>query len=361
MIMNFPMTKTVLIFIFSIICLICENQHTVQAQTVTIVGTAHLNQLEKAPNHMQLERAVNAMSMFDPTQVCIEVMSGERIEVLDADPSRHGTLLRYFASDIVRAGSEQQRRLEIRPSDARKEAREMVEKWDQLSGEDRGRLIQLQMAGFEFYSAVLSWSYLTKEEKEDISAKMGKQTRDILQRRLKSNFEVLTLAIPLAKKAGLHELCYADSAEDEVTGTVSAHGIGLDKILEKEEVKNKFVELNAYSNSLWQPESGPDALVRMLIEYNSEEYAATDRKLQWETLHDLDNEKGASIRRLMYWHARSSEINAELYRALGQGPDERVLFIVGAAHRPFNEAALRSQPWIKVKPATDLFNEFLEQ
>lgn len=349
------MIKTLLKLLPAILYLSFANQNIAQAQTVTIVGTAHLNQLEEAPNKIQLERAVNAMSMFEPTQVCIEVMSGERIEMLNVDPSRHGTLLRYFASDIVRAGSEQQRRLEIRPSDARDEAKKMVEKWDRLSGEDRGRLIQLQMAGFEFYSAILNWSYLTEKEKEDISAKMGRQTRDILQRRLKSNFEVLTLAIPLAKKAGLHELCYADSAEDEVTGSVSAYGIGLDKILEKEGVKNRFAELEAFQSPLWQPESGSDALVRMLKEHNSEEYAAADRELQWEALLNFDNAKGASIRRLLYWHARNSEINAELYRALAQGPDERVLFIVGAAHRPFNEAALRSQPWIEVMPAVELF------
>jgi len=46
--------------------------------------------------------------------------------------------------------------------------------------------------------------------------------------------------------------------------------------------------------------------------------------------------------------------HGELFRALAQGPEERVLFILGAAHRPFTEAALRAQPWIDVKPVKTL-------
>jgi len=359
--MNSHMIKILSVLLLTILFLGSANKNIAQAQTITVVGTHHLAGLKNAPSKIQFEYAINAMSAFEPTQVCVEVMSGERIEMLNADPSRHGTLLRYFASDIVRVGNEQQRRLEIRPSDARKEAQQMGKRWDELNGKERGRLIQLQMAGFVFYSAVLNWSYLTEEEKETISTQMGKQTREILQQRLKSRSEIVTLAIPLAKKTGLHKLCYADSLEDEVAGTTRAVSLGMDEIMQSEKVQNIVAKLGAYFSESWQPESGPDALVHMLKEYNSEVYAATDRKLQWDGLHDSDNEQGATNARLMHWHARNSEINAELYRALAQGPDERVLFIVGSSHRPFNEAALRSQPWIEVKPAIDLFNEYLGQ
>lgn len=49
--------------------------------------------------------------------------------------------------------------------------------------------------------------------------------------------------------------------------------------------------------------------------------------------------------------ARTAEISAELFRAPARGPDERVLFIVGSAHRPFTEADLRAQPWVEVVPS----------
>lgn len=92
----------------------------------------------------------------------------------------------------------------------------------------------------------------------------------------------------------------------------------------------------------------------MLRFFNSDAFAEQDRRLQWETLRVLDNEAGAFHRRLMYWHARTAEISAELYRALAQGPEERVMLIIGSAHRPFSESELRSQPWIEVLPAKTL-------
>ncbi len=58
----------------------------------------------------------------------------------------------------------------------------------------------------------------------------------------------------------------------------------------------------------------------------------------------------------MYWHVRTAEISAELFRALAKGPAECVVFIVGAAHRPFTEADLRAQPWVEVTPARELLD-----
>jgi hypothetical protein len=328
---------------------------TTAAQTITIVGTSHLNHLTESPTTEQLDKAIEAMAAFEPTQVCVERMGGERIEMLHADPSRHGRLLESFVSRTVRMGEEMQRRLAIRPADARFEAEELIEQWDELDVMERGRLIGLQIAGFEFVSAVLNWSYLTPENRETVSRMLGTRSVESLNNAMVGRNEIFSLAVPLARKAGLHQMCFADSLEDEVAGVAHIRRLGYDEISQNEEFQNRIEELRAFLNRSWQPESGPDALVQMLKEYNSEKWAATDRELQWETLHMFDNEKGATIGRLMYWHARTSEINAELYRALARGPDERVLFIVGSAHRPFNEAALRSQPWVEVKPAVELF------
>ncbi len=84
----------------------------------------------------------------------------------------------------------------------------------------------------------------------------------------------------------------------------------------------------------------------MLRFFNGDEFTELDRRLQWETLVEFDNEAGAFRRRLMYWHARTAEISAELFRALAKGAEEQIMFIVGAAHRPCTEADLRAQPWV---------------
>ena len=332
-------------------------------QTITVVGTAHLTGLDQPPNAEQLARTVDALSAFDPTQVCVERMSGERIEVLMADPERNAMTLRPetagrpIATIIVPTGVEMQAMLEKRPADARDDAERLVARWDDLDTAGRLRVIGLQLAGYEFHSAVLNWSYLDDAERNKAAEKLGAHVEDRLEAAFHSVHEVYSLGVALARKAGLHQLCTADSQEDETRGMQVARAYGGEALLEGTEVRARIDSLRERSAQAWQPESGPHALTAMLRFYNSDEFAEIDRRLQWETLRELDNEAGAFQRRLMYWHARTAEISAELFRALAKGPDERVIFIVGAAHRPFTEADLRAQPWVEVKSASMLLKE----
>lgn len=330
----------------------------VVAQTITVVGTRHLTGMEQPPSAEQLAHTIEALSAFEPTQVCVERMSGERIEALVADPARHGATFqskwhgRPLASIIVPTGVALQLLLERRPADAREEASELLVRWDELDTADRIRAIGLELAGFEFHSAVLNWSWLEEAERDEARDELGSDIAEALDEALASVHEVYSLGVPVARKAGLHELCTADSQEDETAGMLAALQRGGEAVLEDPRVTARVDELLARSEEAWRPESGAGALTAMLRFFNSDEYAELDRRLQWETLREFDNEAGAFERRLMYWHARTAEISAELFRALAKGPEERVLLIIGAAHRPFTEADLRAQPWIEVEPAS---------
>ncbi len=331
------------------------------AQTVTIVGTQHLRGLDPAPSPEQLNHAVEAMSAFQPTQVCVERMSGERLQALSQDLMRHGMALspdthgRPLGTQIIPLGKTMQTWLEVRPADARDRARDLASRWDELDFDSRIELIGLQIAGYEFHSAVLNWSYLSEPEREaaaeDILASVSNPLTDMLN----SVDEVYSLAVPLARQAGLHALCTADSQEYEAAGMRAAIDHGGMERLSSPDIASRLEAYMAQMDSVWQPDSGADALTRMLAYMNSESFVEYDLENQWELLREYDNADGAFQRRLMYWHARTAQISSELFRALAQGQDERVLFIVGAAHRAFNEAELRSQPWVSVEPAAPLF------
>lgn len=329
-------------------------------QVITIVGTPHLVQLEGAPRADQLSRVVDLLSEFRPTQVCVERMSGERIQGLLADPERYGPILqpgehgRPLASTIIPIGVELQILLERSAGAARDEARELVSGWDTLSVQDRIRVIQLQLAGFEFHSAVLNWSHLDPSEREVAGPVLQPRIVEALDAGLEAPGEVYAIGVPLARRAGLHELCTADALEDEAFGIVAAMEHGAEQVLRRPEVQRRIQSIVDLWDEMWDPAAGPDALVETLRFFNGEEFADIDRRLQWETLREFDNEAGAFQRRLMHWHARTSAISVELFRALARSPEERVLFIVGAAHRPFTEANLRSQPWFRVKPALEV-------
>lgn len=332
----------------------------VLGQTITVVGTPHLSGVQPPPSKEQFVHTTEALSAFNPTQVCVERMSGERIEALIADPARHGFTLqptthgRALAPTVVPIGMQMQLMLERSPTGARREAGELLSRWTQLNAAEKARVIGLQLAGFEFHSAVLNWSWLDDAERHEAEEILDASTVKALNGALHSVHEVYSLGVPLARQAGLHELCTADSLEDETAGMRTALDHGGKAVLESPQVTARFEELSRRTAAAWHPESGPGALTAMLRFFNSDEYAELDRRLQWQTLREFDNEAGAFHRRLMYWHARTAEISAELFRALARAPEERVLFIVGSAHRTFTEADLRAQPWVEVVPASVL-------
>ena len=336
------------------------------AQTVTIVGTQHLRGLETSPTQEQYDHTISALSAYAPTQVCVERMGGARIQALAQDPMRNAMTFnpethgRPLSNIIIPMGVEMQARLGVLPADARDDASRLASQWDEIAQNDRLRLIALQIAGYEFHSAVLNWTYLEPEAQTAAAEGLLTPAIEVLDEMAASNHEVYALAVPIARRAGLHELCTADSLEYETAGMQAATKFGGQAILERPEVSAYLENYMETMKSKWQPDSGVAALTQMLAYMNSDDFAAFDLENQWELLRRSDNEQAAFQRRLMFWHARTAQISSELYRALAQGPDERVLFIVGAAHRPFNEAEMRAQPWLSVEPASRLLNQAIE-
>ncbi len=333
---------------------------SVSAQTITVVGTPHLTGLDTPPSAEQLEHTVNKLSAFKPTQVCVERMSGERIQALAIDPERNGIILepklhrRPISTIILPAGIEMQMILQKSPGGARDEAGRLIAEWDKLDVDGRIRVIGLQIAGYEFHSAVLNWSWLDETERNTAENLIPAKTIESLNNLMNSVDETYSIGVPLAREMGLHRLCTADSMVYEVQGMLAAMEHGGETVIEQPDVQERLKEGLQLWAEKWRPADGAEALTNMLRFYNGDDYAEQDRYYQWETLREFDNEAGALQRRLMYWHARTAEISSELFRALALGTEERVLFVVGSAHRAFTEADLRSQPWVEVVPAKKL-------
>ena len=328
-----------------------------EAQSVMIVGTQHLRGLETRPTTEQYDHTIEALSKYRPTQICVERMDGERVQALIADPARNAMSLspdthgRPVGTRFVPLGLELQTRLAIRPADARDEAEALEGRWDEIDLSDRLRLIGLQIAGYEIYSAVLNWSYLSAAERSNGATEILGSAIATLNGLLDSEHEVYALAIPIARRAGLHSLCMADAIENESAGMEVALDHGGQAILDQPGVRLRFDQYAVRMQAIWKPDSGPEALTQMLAYINSDEFAEYDRENQWELLRKFDSSSGVFHRRLMHWHARTAQISGELYEALAKGPEERVMLIIGAAHRPFNEAEMRVQPWFRVESA----------
>jgi hypothetical protein len=312
-----------------------------------VVGTPHLSALRPEPGPERLREVVERLASWTPTVVCVEAIPGERVRQLAGDPLAWGELLSTFALDAIRLAPEQQARLSVDGATALRLAREL-ETRPSLTEAERVRLVGLQLAGYEPWSAVLGWTVLAEAERAAAAKKLGRAAAERLATLASARNEIVSLAIPLAARLGHRRLCMADVFVDEVA--VQALEKDLAPLLRDPGVAEGLEAFEAARAERWRP-GEKDGLVRLLGWMSSPGYAEADRRSQWDLFARDGASNRAGERRLALWHARNAEIAAHVYRAVS-GPDgARTLLLVGASHRPFLEAALRAQPWIEVVPA----------
>ncbi|MHB8796862.1 MAG: DUF5694 domain-containing protein [Thermoanaerobaculia bacterium] len=319
-----------------------------EAGEVMVVGTPHLSALRPEPGPERLQEVVDRLASWGPTVVCVEAIPGDRVRQLADEPGTWGELLSTFALDALRLAPEQQARLSVDGATALRLARELEIRPGPLTTEERVRLVGLQLAGQEPWSAVLGWSVLPEAERAAAAKTLGRAAAERLGALASSRNEIVSLAIPLAARLGHRRLCMADVFVDEVA--VQALAEDLAPLLRDPGVAKGLEAFDAAAAARWRPEE-KDGLVRLIGWTSSPAYAEADRRSQWDLFARDGAPNRAGARRLALWHARNAEIAAHVYRAVS-GPDgARTLLVIGASHRPFLEAALRAQPWIDVVPA----------
>lgn len=321
------------------------------ASEITIVGTAHLEQLLPAPGADQIAPVVDALLRWRPSLVCIEAMPGERVEEFVRDPARHGPLLSVFGAQAVRLAPEQQLRLAQNASAARDAARTLAMREGELSVDERLALASLHLAAYEPWSAALIWSALAPEHRAAGEKALGRNAVDALDRLVASGNDIARIALPVARRMGHRQLCHADPFLDEAAvGTLVD---ALTPMLTDAGVGKGIARFNALSASRWNA-AAPEGLLQLLGWMQSADYAQQDREAQWDIFAGDPAVHDAGERRLALWNARNAEISALLFRALARPDGARVMLVIGAAHRPFLERAITAQPWVVLKPSSTL-------
>lgn len=323
-----------------------------RAADVAVVGVPHLRSLSPAPGSAQLDGAVTRLGRFAPTLVCVEAMPGERVADFLRSPGRHGELLRTFALDAVRLAGEQQARLALAGQDALDQARALERQPDALGDDARLRLIALQLAGHEPWSAALNWTQLSDRARAAADEVLGAIAPARLQALATSDNEIASLAIPLARQRAHRRLCMVDPFADELE--VAPLGPALMPLIDTPAVREGLDRFQRAQAAHWRAED-PAGLVGLLGWTNSKAFADADLAAQWLLFATPGTAHDAGKRRLALWHARNAQIGAHLFRAIASPEGGRTLLIIGASHRPFIESLLASQPWTTLHPATRLF------
>lgn len=322
------------------------------AADVLVVGTPHLAGLAPAPVPAQLEAAVERLATFDPTLVCVEAMPGERVADFVRSPERYGELLRTFAADAVSLAPEQQMKLSLGAEAALAQARELERRPGELDAPARVRLIALQLAAHEPWSATLNWTLLPADAQATAEEALGDIAAQRLRALAASGNEIATLAIPLARMRGHRRLCMVDAFADELE-TASLEP-GLMPLIDTPAVRARLQRFNHEQAAHWRP-ADHDGLVHLLAWTNGKAFADADRDAQWTLFATPGDAHDAGKRRLALWHARNARIVAELHRSISSPEGGRTLLLIGASHRPFVESQIASQPWTTLHPATRVF------
>lgn len=316
------------------------------AAEVLVVGTPHLAGLDPAPATDQPARVVARLATWAPTRVCVEAVPGERVEAFLADPATYGEVLTTFAPDAVRLGAEMQARLGLSAAQARREAATLAA-GPAADEAGRLRLLSLQLAAHDPWSAALNWASLPDDRRERAQGKLPEATIARLEALVASRNEIAAIAIPLAKARGLRELCAVDPFADELA--VNALADELMPMLSGPGVAKGLAALEEAIARQWRA-GDADGLARLLAWMNGDEYARLDFEAEWQVFAGGSGHH-AGQRRLMLWHARNGEIAARLAREMARADGGRVLLLVGAAHGPFLRRSLATLPWVTVADA----------
>lgn len=330
---------------------------------ILILGTSHLRQLDRQFKPEMLDSLIIILSNYNPDVIAVETVTPELIDTLkhrqDISPLA-GEVLESFAQNHLLLGEKAQEHLGMSFLQVQKEYKITIKgltlkKSQFISSKDRARNILIMLAGYDTYSALLQWEYL-KAEKESNRSLIPEEIGETLDEIQKSINEINVLAIRLAKKLGLQQLCPVDDFED--LDAVEEYL----PLLQKEIAENPFFKQAQESPVYKDAQERLNAAVQKndLLPYyrylNSPLYTNADVKTQWGVFLKTHLPSGADRNRLGLWENRNLKIAAHLRTVSAMHPGERILVIYGVAHKPFLEAYINSWIDVKLMKFEDLFN-----
>lgn len=314
---------------------------------VFVLGTAHLNTLGDRFNSAALDGLVAILEKYRPQAIGVESLSGPQIAAFTQDYA-FAPALKEFAKVKVEAGAKAQQALGQTASKAYRNAIALIGGPPKEIEKNRSRLVLELLAGYELDSAALQWSYLTAQERDEDTV-VPRDLRGVLDQRLQSRNEIVTIGIRLARALTLQSLVWIDDhqAADAETKLLPrlVEAFKTNPVLS---TAMKSTTLYADSGKLLRESFEKGDALPYYRDVNSLGFGAKDVDLQWGSF--LRSKLADQIDRshLALWEVRNLQIAANIRRLTADHPGGRVLVIIGAAHKPFLESYLQQMADIDV-------------
>ncbi|MGI4736088.1 MAG: DUF5694 domain-containing protein [Janthinobacterium lividum] len=307
---------------------------------VLIFGLTHLDAAPATFQVAWLEPVLCRLRTYQPDLILTEALSGEQVMGLEAYGAYHGDAGKY-AGPTLQMAKTAQADLHLTAAQALVQANELCKKGD-LTPAERRRLAGLFVAAAEPLSAAVQWLRLPAAERigaDGISPDLAKQ----VNRWASLRNEMSSMAARLAADLGLERVYGAGDHLSDVAQP--------DFALMKAAVAAEPGQVELFNHNTPEFREVPEEALKMataaevmpaLKWKNSPRFAALDADAQWLSM--LRSEKMGRVgrQRVAAWEAQNLRMAVTIREATAPLAGGRALLIVGAAHKPFIEAYLRT-------------------
>lgn len=324
------------------------------ATKVMVLGVSHLDRAPKAFDPAWLEPVLCRLRAYAPDVILTEAMSGEQLAGIEAYRAVRGDAGKWAGSTQAVARNAQLA-LGIGPADALAMANALAVKPDPGAA-DRRRLSALFLAAGEPFSAATQWLQLAPAERvadDGITARM----KTTIEQFATARSELASLAVALAvqlKRPRVH------SAGDHLSDAALPDDAAFDAALKAnpaiiDGLNKATPELASFSSKALAIET-PDRVLPAFRALNSGRFGQLDAQAQWLSLQQSPTMGAVGRQRVAAWEAQNLRMATTIREVTAPIPGGRALLIVGAAHKPFIEAYLRTMTDIEIASVPDMLD-----
>jgi len=319
---------------------------------VLVLGTAHLADLGERLRRESLAPVISALERFRPTVICVEHLPARDIVEMDARGGAFREVARMFAADDLRFGRDLRTLLRCSREDASARAEALLDRSASLDAASRRDLVGHLVAANESPTAFLHWAALPAEARRP-GPRLPAEVVRWLDRSVASPNEISSIAIPLALSAGLSRLVSVDSQWDGPRVLTQPQAALEEAFGHPLKTSGRDAAIYGEERKLAEAAAG-GSLLPLYRFLNSPAYGTGDVVSQWGPW--LRMHLASRVDRLRYgnWEARNARMVANLADVTASTRAERVLFLVGVAHKPFVEELLRRLVHVEVASFEEL-------
>jgi len=318
---------------------------------ILVLATPHLSGAPDGWDEANLAPLLDRLAAFRPDAIMIETLSGESIDALQRYRVIYPESATTYAGLTIAVTAMASVGVDMDMPQAEAEVRRVLAEWPaEPTAAQRRRLAALFAASGDPHSALVQWWRLAPADRiaEDGITTRLMNTLNEYDTRKNENHQI---ASRLAVRLGL-ERVYAtdDHAADDVGAqfwedfqTMYDGGWGAEVM-----ANQAFVPLREAAQNLNTPEQALSTY-RML---NSNAIGRTDSDGQWLSMMTRDTPNHVGRARVAFWEARNLRQIAHIREVSARYPGQRLLVIVGSAHKPWFDAYLRMMSDVEVVDAT---------